>query len=295
MNSISIVIATLNRTSFLLQTLQDLIVQEYEPGFEIIIVDQSEKEDTAIISFVKLYQFIKYHFITHFKGLPEARNFGVKTAANDYILFVDDDIRCEKDLLTEHAKFLVDEKISVVAGGITEKYDDNKIEPVGSFNNIIAEPSRGFHINLKKIVDHAGGGNFSVKRNSFHEIGGIDEHLTEGAALYEETDFCLRMKKAGYIVFYNYEAHVTHLAAATGGCRVAEIDQYIYSLARNRSIIIERHLPWYFKLTAYLYLSKLVLAYLIKHKSLNIWKQYLKGKREGKLIGTLEVKNEQLN
>ena len=294
MKSFSIIIPTLNRTDFLLATLKDIIAQEYLPGFEIIIVDQSHKQDNIIKIFCNNYSYIHYHYITHFRGLPEARNYGAKQAINPYLLFIDDDIRCEPKLLAEHGNTLLKEHAAVVAGGITEKYKANSKASIGKFNKITATPLRGFHQKSYQEVDHAAGGNFSVKKEIYMKVGGIDENLSKGAALYEETDFCLRVKKAGYKIFYNYNAHVIHLAADSGGCRVPKIEKYIFSMVRNRSIIIHRYLPWYFQVSAHLYLLKLVISYMIVYKSIAILGNYLAGIKEGKYIGQLRIKNEQL-
>lgn len=69
-------------------------------------------------------------------------------------------------------------------------------------------------------MDHAPGGNSSVWRPILRDLDGIDEGLQVGAALYEETDFCLRVKRAGHRIYFNGRARVTHLAVATGECRV---------------------------------------------------------------------------
>lgn len=280
----SVIIPTLHRTSFLLTTLKDLVVQKIEHPFEIIIVDQSNEKDKKVIEYIKDFDFIKYHHINIFKGLPEARNYGATNAFYDYLLYLDDDIRCESDLLKQHYIFLKNKDISMVAGGITEKFKPNANCEVGKFVYKTATPLRGFHIEEQKEVDHAGGGNFSVKKKVFFDIGGIDEHLTKGAALYEETDFCLRLKNAGHSIFYNHKAHMFHLAAETGGCRVPDIGKYIFSLSRNRTIIINRYLPWYYKITANLYLLKLILSYTVAYKDLKISKNYYSGRKEGKLI-----------
>lgn len=292
MKSFSIIIPTLNRTDFLLNTLKDLTDQVYKPGFEILIIDQSAKVDEVIKDFSYKYKNISYYYISHFRGLPEARNYGAKKAKNDYLLYLDDDIRCEKSLLEQHAKILEKEDVGVCAGGITEAYKENKDQSIGKFVRSTATPLRGFHLQGLKEVDHAGGGNFSVKKEVYQEVKGVDEHLTKGAALYEETDFCLRVKKAGHQIMFNYEAHVTHLAAETGGCRVPDIAKYIYSLSRNRSLIIKRHLPWYYQLTAHLYLLKLVAAYYKTYKNSKIWVNYRSGRKEGSNLGKLIVKNE---
>ncbi|WP_299767283.1 glycosyltransferase [uncultured Dokdonia sp.] len=284
MKGFSIIIPTLNRTAFLLDTLKDLVVQHFEHPFEIVIVDQSEEKDQEVLTYINDFDFIKYHHITSFKGLPEARNYGATMAMYEYLLYLDDDIRCGSDLLTQHFIFLDAKEISMVAGGITEKFKTNTESEIGKFVSLTANPLRGFHLEGQKEVDHAGGGNFSVKKSIYTQVGGIDEQLTKGAALYEETDFCLRLKKAGHTIFYNHKAHMTHLAAETGGCRVLDIRKYIYSLSRNRTIVIHRHLPWHHKITAGLYLIKLIVSYTIAYKDLSIFKSYYNGKKEGKEV-----------
>ena len=292
MKAFSIIIPTLHRTAFVLDTLRDLIVQDYEPGFEILVIDQSAEPDQKVKAFANQYANIKYHFITTFRGLPEARNYGAKHAKYPYLLFLDDDIACQSTLLQAHAETLTKTKIGICAGGITEANKANHDQSTGKFVWNTATPLRGFHLQGLKEVDHAGGGNFSVKKEVYQQVQGVDEHLTNGAALYEETDFCLRVKKAGHQIMFNFEAHVTHLAAETGGCRVPDIAKYIYSLSRNRSLIIKRHLPWYYQLTAHLYLLKLVAAYYKTYKNSKIWVNYRSGRKEGSNLGKLIVKNE---
>ena len=290
MKGISVIIPTLNRTDFTIDTINFLIVQKCDFLFEIIVVDQSNIIDEKVKLLCSKYDFIHYYYIENFRGLPEARNFGWQQSAFDYILYVDDDITCEDNLLSEHYKFLENPNIGIVAGGITEKFKFNTNCEIGSFNDWTATPFRGFHLKAQKEVIHGGGGNFSAKKEILKKVNGIDEHLTKGAALFEETDFCLRVKQLGYQVFYNSEAHVYHLAAETGGCRVPDINKYIYSLVRNRSFIITRRLKWYHKITAHMYLLKLVLAYAVSYKNIGLFKQYLKARIEGAKAGYENVK-----
>lgn len=289
MQGISIVIPTLNRTDFLVDTLKDLVVQVCTFPFEIIIVDQSEAEDSLIKKFSENHSFITYKHITFFKGLPEARNYGWQNAKYDFILYLDDDIRCNDNLLQEHFTVLEKEKVGVVAGGIVEIHKKNQNCKVGDFNYYTATPYRGFHKNGTFEVIHAGGGNFSTKKNVLIEVNGIDENLTKGAALYEETDFCLRVKNAGYKTMFHSKASVDHLAAETGGCRVDEIQKYIASLVRNRSIIISRYLNFIQRVTANLYLFRLVMAYVISYRNLKILGQYFKSAKEGNNVGKQPV------
>lgn len=281
MNGISVVIPTLNRTDFILNTLKDLVKQECDFPFEILVVDQSKVEDRVVVEFAKEYNTIKYHYITTFRGLPEARNYGASVAKYDFLLYLDDDISCNSNLLTEHYKALLPLDIAMVAGGITEKNNPNVGKKVGHFVKWSATPLTGFHLKVEKIVSHVKGCNFSIKKDEFLKNVGIDQALTKGAALYEELDLCLRLARTGQKIKFQSSAHVFHHAAPTGGCRVPDIVKYIKSLSRNRSIIIGRYLPWYFKITAHLYLLRLVISYMITYRKIEVIISYFNGVREG--------------
>lgn len=289
MNGMSVIIPSLHRTEFLLNTLKDLVKQVCDFPFEIIVVDQSSQFDVEVQNFCKEYSFCKYHHISFFKGLPEARNYGWQKAKNDYILFLDDDITCGENLLQEHFSILKNPLVGVVAGGIVEVHKFNQECKTGGFNYWTATPLRGFHKLGTFEVLHGGGGNFATKKEVLLKVNGIDENLTKGAALYEETDFCLRVKKAGYKVMFHSKASVNHLAAETGGCRVPHIKKYIASLVRNRSLIISRHVEGIYKITATLYLLKIVSAYAFSYKGVSLFKQFITSFKEGFLVGKKEV------
>ncbi len=280
MKGFSVIVPTLNRSDFLINTLKDLVKQKFDFPYEIIVVDQSIKEDQLAIDFASNYDFINYQYITSFRGLPEARNYGASIAKYDYLLYVDDDIECDEVLLAEHYKFLSKENVGIVAGGITEKHRENVDSQIGVFVKYKADPQRGFHVRAQKEVDHATGCNFSIKKDIFIDVGGIDTGLTKGAALHEETDLCLRVKKAGHTIFFNYDAHIYHLVADTGGCRVPDMEKYVFSLSRNRSIVINRHLPLFYRITARAYLAKLAVSYAIHYKNKAIIKAYFKGVKD---------------
>ena len=204
-------------------------------------------------------------------------------------MFLDDDIQCDENLLKEHFSILKDTSVGVVAGGIIEIYKKNQECKIGDFNYWTATPLRGFHKQGTIEVIHGGGGNFSTKKEVLVNVNGIDENLTKGAALYEETDFCLRVKQAGYIVMFHSKASVNHLAAETGGCRVPDIKKYIASLVRNRSLIISRHVKGIYKITATLYLLRLVSAYAFSYKDVSLFKQFITSFKEGFSVGKKEV------
>lgn len=249
---ISVVIPTMNRAEVLLDTLRDLQAQTFR-DFEVIVIDQSDapnEEAEALLSNFGVPA--RYAFVTHFRGLPEARNFGWRMAAKDIVVYIDDDIRCGPKFLQAHHDAHIQSGATLIAGGITEaKGDTTKAGRTGSFNWWTATSTRNFHLEKERWCLHAPGGNFSVSRDALEQVGGFDENLTVGAALYEETDFALRLRAAGHSAWFAPAAHIVHLAAPMGGCRVTKgWPEYMFGMAHNRSILIFRHLRPYHRPSA---------------------------------------------
>jgi len=271
------VVPTLNRGSYLIDTLHDLLAQEYRP-LEILVVDQSSEEAPALLDLVLKHPgLISYHKV-QFRGLPLARNYGWQQAKYEAIVFVDDDIRCGPSLVSEHLRGLSRPKIGMVAGGIDERISskENSAAP-GHFNPWTATPVRSFGANRECFVQHVAGCNFSVWRSVLQAAGGFDEALALGAALYEETELCLRVQKCGVDIYFNGNARLQHLTAGNGGCRVPDLPNYMGSLAHNRAILIGRYLRWFQAPTAYLRLLLLFISYAAHYHTLYIFRPGITG------------------
>lgn len=264
---VSIVVPTLNRGDYLIQTVKDLLSQEHRP-LEIVIVDQSGEVDPELASLAAEHPDLVVHHRVEFRGLPRARNYGWKRARHDAVVFIDDDVRCGPDLASEHLRALRLTGVGLVAGGIEES---RRVEPTcrrpGRYRRWTAAPLRGFSAHGEEDVDHAGGGNFSAWRTAIEAAGGFDEALGRGAALFEETDFCLRVQAAGFRVYFNGRARLTHLAAPGGGCRVDGVVDYVRSMAHNRGVMIRRHGRWFHVPTALGRLALLGLSYARHYRS----------------------------
>ena len=282
--SISVVIPTMNRAEVLLDTLGDLKVQDFA-DFEVIIVDQSDTPNEAAKAIMAAFPVpARYLYLTHFRGLPEARNFGFRCATNDIVLYIDDDIRCEPNFLQAHLNAHLESGAALVAGGITEAKGDKTLPGgPGHFNWWTASSVRNFHMKDAGPCLHAPGGNFSVRRAVLEGLGGFDENLTIGAALYEETEFGLRLRAAGYKCWFAPDAHLLHLAAPMGGCRVGpDIPKYVFGMGHNRAILIFRHLPVMFRPTALARMLMFGLSYSRTAKSLAPLWSAIRGMKQGR-------------
>jgi GT2 family glycosyltransferase len=263
---VSVVVPTLNRGNVLLDCLTDLVAQRHRP-LEILVVDQSPAMLPGVAAIVEQHpDLISYHQVA-FRGLPRARNYGWQQARYEAIVYVDDDIRCGPEFVTEHLKALRASDVGVVGGGIDEAHKPPDIaHPVGGFSRWTAIATRGFAARGQCEINHAPGGNFSIWRKVVRSVGGFDEALSVGAALCEELEFCLRVRRAGYRIYFNGAARMTHLAAANGGCRVANAHENVYALTHNQALVIRRHLGWVEMPVAVFRLGLIGLAFAWHHR-----------------------------
>lgn len=114
--SISIVIPTMNRVQSLLDTIEYL-QQGTDCPDEIIVVDQSKSEEVQeqIQSALKETK-ISCHYFHRPPSLTAARNFGLRQASNDVVVFMDDDVRVQPETIEHIQSIMEEDSISMIAG-----------------------------------------------------------------------------------------------------------------------------------------------------------------------------------
>lgn len=257
---VTVVVPTLNRGEYLLDTVRDLLAQEHRP-LEILIVDQSETVSPELEELVSANpEIISHHRVT-FRGLPMARNYAWQKARHDLIVYVDDDIRCGTNLVSEHVRSLCEPGVGMSAGGIDEVRGEDLPTQTGVYDRWRVLAARGFNADGEFDVEHMPGGNFGAQRDVLSMVGGLDERLGAGSALLEETELALRVTARGWRIPFIGTARLTHLAAGGGGTRQPNWRRYVHALSHNRSILIRRHSRWYQWPIALAWSGKLVVAY----------------------------------
>lgn len=103
---ISIIIPLYNKEKVIIKTLQSVRDQSYH-NWECVIVDDGSKDDSAIVvkEFIKIDNRFSY-FYKENGGPSSARNYGVKKAKGDWIVFLDADDRYEEDALAHFVSLL---------------------------------------------------------------------------------------------------------------------------------------------------------------------------------------------
>lgn len=252
---ISVIIPTYRREQILRETLENVLQQDY-PNYEVIVVDQTqthEPETEAYLNDLSSQQKIRLYKVT-WASLPGARNYAVRRSHGEIIVFLDDDVLLPPGFLAAHAKnFLEHPDVGAVAGRV---FDRMKLADSGSDWTIDYLPPQAmdpgiawYHIDLVHTVKPqqvltARGCNMAYRRELFEKHGLWFDERFRGSAVREESDFCLRIRKTGYQIWYDPDAHLVHLGEETGGCHDISTRslQYQISFYHNHFLMAMKNL-----------------------------------------------------
>lgn len=238
---ISVIIPTYGRDETLQDSIVDILNQDYA-NFEVLVVDQSPKHKPEIQAYLEEQAAtgkIKW-FHLDWASLPGARNYGVRRSIGEIILFIDDDVKLSPGFLAAHVKnYLQNPEVGAVAGRV---FDRMKLGDSGGKLEIEYLPPQAmdpgiawYHIDLVHTIKPqqvltARGCNMSFRREIFFKYGLKFDERFRGSAVREESDFCLRVRKTGYKIWYDPEAHLIHLGEETGGCHDISMRSLKYQL-----------------------------------------------------------------
>jgi len=208
---ISAVIATLNRIPWLIGTVRDCQRQKGVRE-EIIVVDQTPRKSWNPKELAWVKRNSRYYFRAK-KGVSAARNFGIRKARGEIVLFLDDDVSFGPRLFQKHYLSHQEPKVGGVFGLILEKNETNETEAMKKWEQRL-EASLTAGKESQEIL-WAPSGNTSYKKIALHQVGGFDEKLK---ILCEDADLSVRVRFAGWILQMHPKASLKHYSAPSGGC-----------------------------------------------------------------------------
>lgn len=211
--SISIVIPTFNRGPLLINTIRDLLSIPH-PANEIVVIDQTRSHPPEVARQLSDWEQDGSISLTYqpTPSVVKAMNLGLVTAKEDYVLFLDDDIKPCYDLIEKHWLFAISRQCDVVAGRVIQPWND----PNGDQTS--HDVNRSYNALDNCQTEHFIGANFLVKRETAIQVGGFDENF-KGTAHDYEREFSDRVQLNAGQIFYCGEAAVHHLKEPNGGIR----------------------------------------------------------------------------
>ncbi|MEN2281296.1 glycosyltransferase [Algoriphagus sp. SE2] len=211
---VSVIICTYNGRNRLKKTIDHLLNQNPEFDFEIILVDNASKDDTAewVISYLQ-----KFPDVTNFRiieesrpGLNHARITGFRASSFDLILFCDDDNWLAPDFLTIGSRYLNENPKAGVLGSLgIPVFEIEKPEWFSDFSHTYAVGSLGKKPGIQPVGSfHYGAACFFRKTalEKLEELGFesfLSDRKGKGLNSGGDVELCLAVQLVGYELHFD--------------------------------------------------------------------------------------------
>jgi len=234
MTDISVVIPTVNREKILRRVIEGLIKQTYPAGrLEVVIVDDNSTDGTqdTMKELRQIHNNIRYiKQLPGKKGPAAANNLGIRNAAGDFILFINDDVIPDIHMLEEHMKCHNKYKNIIVQGKVinTSSLDELGKRHKG-YSGGYGELSFGYFTTW----------NCSIKKELLIKAGMFDEDFIN--LCWEDVELGLRLRKLGIRQKYNKKAFGYHYRSEFSMKQLGRVREKSINMGKNARIYYKKH------------------------------------------------------
>ncbi len=257
---VSIIIPNKDHTDDLDKCLKSIEKKSTYKNIEYIIVENNSTE-AETFEYYKTLEGREDVKVVYYEGgfnFSAINNFGRKYATGEYLLLLNNDTEiinadCIKELLD------VTRRPDVGICGALLYYPDNTVQHAGCVMGIggiaghtfvgleRSEPGYMFRAVTTQDLSVVTAACLMVKASVFDEVGGLTEEL---AVAFNDVDFCLKVRAAGYLVVYNPHAELFHYESKSRGYedsaeKVARFNSEVEKLEQRWPDILETGDPYY--------------------------------------------------
>jgi len=193
--TISVIVPTFNRRERLHLTLQSLAEQVVDASFEVVVVSDGSSDGTDdVLRNGETPLRVEPRF-QHNQGPAAARNLGIDTARGEFVVFIDDDIVADPNLLQHHLdahRRLGDR--AVVIGPMLNAPDFRYSAWVAWEQEMLAKQYRAMMAGQYSATSRQFyTGNASLRRRHLVEAGGFDTRFRRA----EDVELAFRLEALG--------------------------------------------------------------------------------------------------
>ncbi len=241
--SVTIVVLNWNASHFLPDCLTALLDLNYS-NFQVVVVDNNSSDD-SVEMVRRSFPNVKLISSQTNRGFAAGNNLALHQSDTDFVVLVNPDVIVDSDWL--HHLILpmrADETIGITGSKLF--YPGRKlIQHAGGYITSpqalsghygLREADTGQH-DVPRDVDYVIGASLAMRREVIEQIGLMDE---EFFLYYEECDYCLRARRAGFRVMYMPEATAVHIESVT---ITQNSISYFQTFHTSRWRYLLKHLP----------------------------------------------------
>lgn len=226
---ISIIIANKDHVADLKRCITSILEKSTYENFEMIVVENNSTEKETFDYYKELSEEEKVKVITYEGAFnySAVNNLGVSHASGEYILLLNNDTQViTVNWMEELLMYAQREDVGAVGGKLY--YADKTIQHAGVVLGLGAHRTAG-HSHYKQHRENLGymgrlcyaqnvsavtGACLLVKKSLFDEVGGLEESF---AISLNDVDFCLKLRKKGYLNVFTPFAELYHFESISRG------------------------------------------------------------------------------
>ena len=256
MHEVSIVIVNFNTVDLLRACLQSIAADASCRGCEVIVIDNASTDGSVKMA-KGSFPHVRVVVNEVNEGFARPNNTGIKMASGRYILLLNSDTEVRSGAISEMKAFLETHPDAAACGPML-LYPDGRLQhSVKGFPTLWTHfcdmflldklfPrttlfGRGqmayFDYHRTEPVDHVMAAAFLVRREVRDSVGVFDERFT---IYYNDMDWCYRMVKAGWRIYYAHTAQVIHHLGQTVN-RVNRSFAYFEEMHNNVMLFYRKH------------------------------------------------------
>lgn len=229
-------------------------------NFEFIIVENNSTEEETFSYYKEIEKRDNVRVLYYKEDFNYSRinNFGAKEANGEYVLLLNNDTEMiEPDSIKEMLDVCMRPDVGIVGAKLI--FEDNTIQHAGviiGFGGVAGHAfigqdrdDNGYFSRIISVQDLSAvtAACLMVRRSVFDEVEGLNE---EFKVAFNDIDFCLKVRKAGYLVVYNPYAQFYHYESKSRGQedsadKVARFQQEIGLFGERWGELLENGDPYY--------------------------------------------------
>jgi len=259
LSDLSVVIVNWNMKDYLLRCLGSVFRTARRDSREVIVVDNGS-QDGSVKEVKESFPNIRLIANEENRGFAKATNQGIKHSSERYLLLLNPDTEVKEDSIERLVAFMDTHPDTGITGVQLLNGDGSKQNSIANFPSLATEllnKSLLRWVFPKKFpgkesvypgpieVDSVIGACMLTRREAIEQVGILDEDYF---LFFEETDWCYRMKKAGWKVFHVPQSEVVHFQGKGVETRKREAKVEYY---RSRYHFFRKNLgklQWFFLL-----------------------------------------------
>lgn len=236
-NIVSIIIPNKNRSDDLIRCLESIKKQRCR-DYEIIIVDDFSKRKEIYGHPLLRELSVRVIDNTGPRGAAAAKNIGAKASRGALMMFLDSDSELFDENVIDNVIEIMgqDSQIGAVGGDVERRDGEEYDLPLRTISLQTGEIRRifGGWRNIRRETEFLSTCNMTTRKNLFDRLGGFEEIFQ---TYYEDTDFCLRLRKLGYKIVMDSKTLAIHHRSQEG----RRSSKTNFLIARNRMLFIILH------------------------------------------------------